>query len=313
MSIASAITSLQSRVADAYTSVGNKGGTIPQVQDTVHLPAAIASIPSGGASSKFGATIEQVFQTVTENDETTLNMWGGVTSLTFTGVTTIPNNGMAYRFYGSPVTSVSFPALTSAGTSAFQSSFQGCTSLTSASFPVLTTVSGDFSFQNAFFGCTSLTTVSFPELTTISGPGAAKGVFSGCTSLTNVSFPKLESISGSSTFSSAFGEGNSFYPASGVTTLAFSALTTIISNATSATSAMFNSNKTLTRIDFPVLKSMKKTAGATSNNLTYIFTNCTALTELHFGSANQAVIEASDGYATKWGAPNANCTIYFDL
>lgn len=312
MSIASAITSLQSRIEDAYDAVEAKGGTLPQVQNTTNLPTAIASIPSGGASSKFGATIDDVFQTVTENDETTLNMWGGVTSLTFTGVTTIPDNGMAYKFYGSPVTSVSFPAVTSAGAGSFQHAFNGCTSLTSVSFPALTTVSQNL-FLNAFDGCTSLTTVSFPELTSISGRSSYGNAFIGCTNLTSVSFPKLATITGTSTFNSAFGQGSPSSPASGVTTLAFPALTTIISNAANTFDAMFNSNKTLTRIDFPVLTSIKKTASATTDNLTYLFSNCTNLTEIHFGSANQSVIEASDGYATKWGAPNANCTIYFDL
>lgn len=341
MSIATAITNLQSRVADAYTSVGNKGGTLPQVQDTLHLPAAIASIPAG-SSSKFGATIEDVFKTVTANDETTLTMWGGATSLTFTGVTNIPDYGMQYKFANSSITSVSFPALTSAGNSAFdhafsectsltsvsfpeltsdnalgnmfQYAFDGCTSLTSVSFPKLATITRAM-FSHGFEGCTSLTTVSFPELTTISASSTNypfQAAFTGCTNLTSVSFPKLASISGTSIFSSAFGQGTSSSPLSGVTSLSFPALTAIISNAPPA-GAMFNSNKTLTRIDFPVLTSIKKTASATTDNLTYLFSNCTNLTEIHFGSANQSVIEASDGYATKWGAPNANCTIYFDL
>ena len=348
MSIASAITSLQSRVADAYTSVGNKGGTLPATQDTLHLPAAIASIPqSGGSSSKFGATIEQVFDTVTEDDETTLNMFGGCTNLTFTGVTKITGFGMAYKFYRSSVTSVSFPALTSAvGDSTFKSAFQNCTSLTSVSFPELPSVNGgsfgntfasafqnctsltsvsfpkltsvyssgpDGTFPSAFCGCTSLTSISFPELTSITNgnnanptSGSFYFAFSGCTSLTTVSFPKLASITGSNAFSRAF-------QSSRLHSLSFPALTSIVANSTNATTSVFYQNTTLTRIDFPVLTTMKKTASATSNNLTYIFSNCTGLTELHFGSANQAVIEASDGYATKWGAPNANCTIYFDL
>lgn len=448
MSIASAITSLQSRVADAYTSVGNKGGTIPQTQDTLHLPAAIASIPAG-SSSKFGATIEQVFDTVTEDDVTTLNMYGGVTSLTFTGVTNIPEYGLYYKFYKSSVTSVSFPDLTSITnnksgfnsafqdctsltsvsfaeltsitststgsssetfTNAFVDAFKGCTSLTSVSFPKLATVSnGDSAyvygiFNSAFDGCTSLTSVSFPELTSVNGCGvfsyAFNGctalttvsftklatvtnervsnttgpfshAFSGCTSLTSVSFPALTTIYGVDSFGYAFqgctsltsisfpelasitltytgitsrtgsfsyafsgctnltsvsfpklasitavaNSGTPFKTAfngTGVTSLSFPALTTIIENATSATYAVFQGNTTLTRMDFPVLTSMKKTDSATSNNLTYIFSGCTNLAELHFGADNQSVIEASDGYATKWGAPSG-CTIYFDL
>ena len=44
MSIASAITSAQQKVANAYTAVQNKGGTIPATQDLSNLPNAISSI-----------------------------------------------------------------------------------------------------------------------------------------------------------------------------------------------------------------------------------------------------------------------------
>ena len=47
MSIASAITAAQGRVANAYTAVSNKGGTLPTTQNLTNLPTAIDSIPSG--------------------------------------------------------------------------------------------------------------------------------------------------------------------------------------------------------------------------------------------------------------------------
>lgn len=46
--IKQAIQALKSRVADAFAAVEAKGGTLPATQDTANLPAAIASIPSGG-------------------------------------------------------------------------------------------------------------------------------------------------------------------------------------------------------------------------------------------------------------------------
>lgn len=45
--IKQAIEALKSRVADAYTAIVAKGGTLPVTQDSANLPAAIASIPSG--------------------------------------------------------------------------------------------------------------------------------------------------------------------------------------------------------------------------------------------------------------------------
>lgn len=46
--IKQAILSLKSRIADAYTAIAAKGGTLPATQDSANLPTAIASIPSGG-------------------------------------------------------------------------------------------------------------------------------------------------------------------------------------------------------------------------------------------------------------------------
>lgn len=46
--IKAAILALKSRIADAYTAISNKGGTIPAQQTAANLATAIASIPSGG-------------------------------------------------------------------------------------------------------------------------------------------------------------------------------------------------------------------------------------------------------------------------
>lgn len=48
--IKQAIQAIKSRVADAFAAVEAKGGTLPATQDTANLPAAIASIPAGGAT-----------------------------------------------------------------------------------------------------------------------------------------------------------------------------------------------------------------------------------------------------------------------
>jgi len=51
MSIATAITNAQNKVAAAYVSVSTMGGTLPATQDLSNLPTAIESIPSGGGST----------------------------------------------------------------------------------------------------------------------------------------------------------------------------------------------------------------------------------------------------------------------
>lgn len=45
MSIATAITNAQNKVAAAYTSVNTMGGTMPATQNLSNLPTAIESIP----------------------------------------------------------------------------------------------------------------------------------------------------------------------------------------------------------------------------------------------------------------------------
>ena len=50
MSIASAIQAKQQQVADSYTAVSNKGGTLPATQNLTNLATAISSIPSGGTT-----------------------------------------------------------------------------------------------------------------------------------------------------------------------------------------------------------------------------------------------------------------------
>lgn len=62
MSIATAIQNAQGKVANAYTAVSNKGGTLPATQNLSNLPTAINSIQvSSGSvtipqSDRLGAT-----------------------------------------------------------------------------------------------------------------------------------------------------------------------------------------------------------------------------------------------------------------
>ena len=48
MSIESAISNAQTKVANAYTAIENKGGTLPETQNLSNLPTAINSIQGGG-------------------------------------------------------------------------------------------------------------------------------------------------------------------------------------------------------------------------------------------------------------------------
>ena len=50
MSIASAIINARQRIADTYTVINNKGGTLPSVQNSSNLGNSINSIPLGISS-----------------------------------------------------------------------------------------------------------------------------------------------------------------------------------------------------------------------------------------------------------------------
>ena len=65
---------------------------------------------------------------------------------------------------------------------------------------------------------------------------------------------------------------------------------------------------------FPKLKHIGKHADYTGTEPTLeIFKSCSKLTEIHFGAANQEVIESNSGYATLWGLGAGTATVYFDL
>ena len=51
MSIASEISRINTNIASAYTAVSNKGGTLPQTQNSANLATAINSISGGGGST----------------------------------------------------------------------------------------------------------------------------------------------------------------------------------------------------------------------------------------------------------------------
>ena len=49
MTIASAIQAKQQQVADSYTAVSNKGGTLPATQNLTNLATTISTIPTGSS------------------------------------------------------------------------------------------------------------------------------------------------------------------------------------------------------------------------------------------------------------------------
>ena len=171
-----------------------------------------------------------------------------------------------YVFQGcSSLTTVSFPACTSIGNYAFQ----GCSSLTTVSFPACTSI-GDY----AFLGCSSLTTVSFPACTSI-----GNYVFQGCSSLTTVSFPACTSIG-----------YYAFQGCSSLTTVSFPARTSIGDYA-------FLGCSSLTTVSFPACTRIGYSA----------FYQCYRLVSLYITASSVCYLVASSAFKS---TPIAGFTSY---
>ena len=135
--------------------------------------AIIQTVVVGGgvqpSSTAFGATAEQALGTVSNGAYVPP---ASPFTANFTGVVTIPNNGLRYKFYYNDAISgnLTFPDLTTVGENVFYNCFLGCTNLNGAiSFPSLTTAQ-----KGAFYAAftdTNVTSFSAPNLTAISNNG----------------------------------------------------------------------------------------------------------------------------------------------
>ena len=339
MSIASEITRINTNIANAYTACDGKGATMPQTQNSANLATCINSIQTGGGSFvglPREVSNDGLFQVPTSSFTFSLPSnatniathamgyafynCSGVTSADLSSLTTL-NRGhaMEYAFYGcTNLTSVDLSSLTSAGgTSVMNNAFYGCRNLISVDLSSLTTISGSSSMAYAFYDCTNLTSVDLSSLTTVDGSKAMDNTFNGCSSLTSVDLSSLTTI-GENNSSENYSQFNlCFNDCTNLTTLTFANLEKIYCTGTnSVTYGTFSSNSTIQKIYFPKLDYIGYGTGASSTNQNackYVFYGCSALTELHFGAANQATIEASPGYSTAWGRGAGNVTIYFDL
>ena len=141
--------------------------------------------------------------------------------------------------------------------------------------------------------------------------------FNNCSDLANVLFPNLEIIGTNSSVTDYGHFSNCFYNCTNLKTLTFPKLEKIYCNGgTTATYGTFANNNKVEKMYFPKLDAITYGEGASTSDQAAckkVFWGCAALTELHFGAANQAAIEASPGYSTAWGRGAGNVTIYFDL
>ncbi len=318
MSIASAISDLQGRVADAYAAISARGGTLPATQNTASLPTAISSIPA--EKSMYGVN---GLESILSSAGGILYYWADASDLHFDGVSTMPAGGMAGAFsFRGAINTVSFPNLTKAYQFSFYETFRN-SGVSAVSFDGYLKMNNNrafvrfAAFDNGLINTPKLQSVSFASLSSI-GVGSFSAFTEGCmgqSCLTSFSMPSLKSIS--SGYRAGQGTTNNthavfskcFAGCSALTSLTFPELTCIVSHYQTGMptngQGTFADNDCLEVINLPKVSAM--------TNQDYMFYGCTALTAIHFGAANQAAISATSGYSTKWGAPNSNCQIYFDL
>ena len=222
----------------------------------------------------------------------------------------------AFMYCSSLTSKCILPKLkTVTGQYALQGFFGYCTSMTEQEFPALESITGTYSFSTMFRDCTALKKVSFPVLTTLTGSYVFNQTWLNCSALETVEFPELLSIgpaSGSSSssgghFAAAFSNAGG-----GNISLSFPKVTRIYNGTTSSTDsyAIFYNCTGIKKLYF---KSLTSIDGYNTTIKNKVFTGCNNLTEIHFGSANQAAIEADSGYSTLWGRGAGNATVYFDL
>lgn len=340
MSIASEITRISGNIADAYTACNGKGATMPSSasQNSDNLATCINSIQTGGGGVGIPREVSQsgVYQM-----PTTSFTWALPSNATDVG-----DYALYYAFRGCPnLTSVDLSSLTTISSEGGLSyTFQNCTGLTgNLSLLNLTNISGMYGMRGAFYNtgltsvnlsnlmsisntsgmasafnkCTSLTSVDLSGLTTITGTGALLDAFSGCTSLTSINFTNLTTIGNNSSSSNVSHFSNAFNNCTSLTTLSFPELTAIYCTGTNTnTQGTFYGNNQIQKFYFPKLTTITYGTGASSTNQVackLIFAGCSALTEIHFGAANESAIKATSGWSTLWGRGAGNATVYFDL
>ena len=268
-------------------------------------------------NSKYGISLDDMLGEIDASGVLPLPA-GGDTDLVVTGFTSAGAFSFAYKFYrNNKLKSVIFRDLQTANdSSCCERAFNYCANLETASFPELVTANGATVLSYCFNSCTKLISVSFPLLEEIKGGTGFQYCFSACTNFESVSFPKLRVIgNNAATTGTTYRQFYyAFQNCTKLTELTFPELEEIWCNGTAANTGTFGYNTYVQKIYMPKLKTISKTSAYSSTlGADNIFTNCTALTELHFGAANRAAIEASTGYATAWGLGAGNVTIYFDL
>ncbi len=162
MTIASALTALNTDIQNARTAITNKGGTVTSGGGSSQLATDIATIPSGGGED-IGVPREIVNNTY---------------QMPSSNYNYILPSGAKYL-----------------GIYALFSAFYGCTGIVSANMDALETCNTTSAMQSCFILCSNLVTASFKNLYQIYGSNALNTAFAYATKLEHIYFNSLTTSS----------------------------------------------------------------------------------------------------------------------
>lgn len=245
--------------------------------------------------TKFGATIDAFLGDVDADGNYVRPT--GTFELNLSGVKSVPSNGLANVCYYSPLlTKVIGNEIVTVNDKSFSYAFYGCSSLESAEFNSIETIEdAPRAFESAFFVIPSTAIIRFLKLKKVASVAAFANAFksSGITDFDKV-FPVLEEISEKQAF-----QDYTTYKSGEIYTFSKVKKITGADQYGATFGGIYVQN---TIWHFP---SATEFTG-------YIWNvNASYTGEIHFAAANQAAIEACEGYDYKWGFTGA--TIYFDL
>lgn len=340
MTIASAIATKQQQVADSYTAVSNKGGTLPATQNLTNLATAISSIPSGGSApviTSLSITPTTSAQTITapsgtdgyspvnvsavtasiDANITTGNIKKNVSILGVMGTYEESKYGCNIEnFLPSSADTVSqsnfnnvdivLPSsITKIGARAFSYRFYWCTGPKSFSAQYVTDLSAR-AFEYAFYNDSRLSSIDFSSVKIISNTHVFNSAFS-ITGIKNASFPELEEISGNNVFS------NAWY-ACRLDSINFPKLKTVSGNYVFQSSFAGNNTTTgasLTSASFPLLDSITGSSiffAAFNTRYNLASLSFPALKTTSFGSY---VNQFQNMFNSDTASTSGTCTVHF--
>lgn len=249
---------------------------------------------------KFGATVDAFLGNVDANGNykrTTTPLY-----VNLTGVTSISMDALMYRFAETKEFDFAADDVTSVGWQGMSHAFfstGGSYETNKISFANLEVVDQYCAFEQCLYanGNEEYTTFNFPKLKVISGTRAFSKFAISYYGNVDDMFPALEEISGENSM-----DGFCAYQNRKGLPLTFSKLKKATGSTTYQPAAPFGSPQTNGNVwNFP----------SATEFVGYLWGNGSYTGEIHFAAANQAAIEACEGYDYKWGFTKA--TIYFDL